>query len=202
MASGAAQQTALMTFDEFLDFVEHKPKHEKWELHDGTPVMMVGGTEGHSLLLGNLLAALHAPARRQGCRAMTSFFTRASDRSAFEPDVVLRCGPIDPRRRHAEDPVAVFEVLSPSTMRYDRGIKLERYREIPSLSQIVFVYQDSVRVESWTREGEDWNEEATVLSSLDESLSIPAIEAGLPLAAVYEDVAETLRRSMDRARQT
>ena len=79
-------------------------------------------------------------------------------------------------------------------MRYDRGVKFERSCEIPSLRQIVFVYQDSVRVESWAREIDEWDKEATVLVSLDESLAIPAIETDLPLTDIYEDVADALIR--------
>jgi len=77
---------------------------------------------------------------------MRGFLAQANNHAAFEPDVVIRCGPTNPRSRAATDPVVVFEVLSPSTMRYDRGTKLERYREIASLKQIVLVYQDSI----WT----------------------------------------------------
>jgi len=193
MTNSALQQPTPMTVDDFLSFVDRKPKHERWELLDGAPVMMVGGTEGHALILGNVLTMLHAPAQRRGCRVLTSFFARATDTSMFEPDVVVRCGPVDPRRRYADDPVVVVEVLSPSTLRYDRGVKLERYREIPSLRQIVFVYQDSVRIESWSRDPDAWSDEATVLVSLDEALAIPAIAADLPLSAVYEDVADALK---------
>ena len=79
-------------------------------------------------------------------------------------------------------------------MRYDRGIKLERYCEIPSLKQIVLVYQDSIRVEAWTREGEDWAEEPIVLLSLSETLLIPALQTELPLSTIYDRVAGQLRR--------
>jgi len=194
MSNSAVKQTLPMPIEDFLSFAERRPKHERWELLDGAPLMMVGGTEGHALILGNLLTALRTAAQKRGCRAMTGLFTRARDDSMFEPDVVIRCGSLDPRRRYADDPTVVFEVRSPLTMRYDRGVKFERYCEIPSLRQIAFVYQDSVRVESWSRETDEWDKEATVLVSLDESLAIPAIETDLPLTAIYEDVADALRR--------
>ena len=198
MSNSAVQQTPPMSIEDFLSFADRKPKHEHWELLDGAPVMMVGGTEGQALIVGNLLSPLRPAAQRRGCRAMTGLFTRAVDKSMFEPDVVIRCGAIDPRKLYADDPAVVIEVLSPSAMRYDRVFKFERYREIPSLRQIVFVYQDSVRVESWLRGPDEWDEEATVLLSLNESLALPAIEASLPLSTVYEDVADALRRSRRR----
>ena len=183
-----------LTVDDFLSFVAREVGHERWELLDGVPVMMAGGTEGHALILGNLLAALRSPAQGRRCRVMTGLLTHATDHAIFEPDVVLRCGPVDPRRRYADDPAVVFEVLPPATLRHDRGLRLERYREIPSLRQIVLVYQDSVRIESWSRDGDEWSEEATMLVSLDDHLAIPSIAADLPLSSVYEDVADALGR--------
>ena len=50
--------TRLMTTDEFLAWEhERTPKHE---LVDGVPRMMSGGTQAHSLLQGNVFAALRA----------------------------------------------------------------------------------------------------------------------------------------------
>jgi Uma2 family endonuclease len=184
-----------MTVDDFLSFLDSKPEREnqKWELHNGVPKLRTGGTAAHAMIAGNIDRALFGQARDRGCEVMRGFL-QANDHAAFEPNVVIRCGPTNPRSRAATDPVIVFEVLSPSTMRYDRGIKLERYREIPSLKQIVLVYQDSIRVEAWTREGEDWAEEPIVLLSLSETLLIPALQTELPLSTIYDRVADTLRR--------
>jgi Uma2 family endonuclease len=179
----AVPRSESMTVDEFLRFIDSKPEREnqKWELHDGAPVMMVGGTAAHAIIAGNIDRALFPQARERGCEVMRGFLASAGDRSAFEPDVVVRCGPMNPQNRYAADPVVVFEVLSPSTMRYDRGIKLEGYRGIPSLRQIVFIYQDSIRLESWSRDGGDWAEEPVILLSIDEALPIPALATELPL---------------------
>jgi Uma2 family endonuclease len=191
----AVPRSELMTVDDFLRFIDGKPEREnqKWELHDGAPVMMVGGTAAHAMIAGNIDRALFPRARERGCEVMRGFLAQASDRSLFEPDVVIRCGPTGPRSRYAADPVVVFEVLSPSTMRYDRGIKLEGYRRIPTLRQIVLVYQDSVRIESWSREGEEWAEEPVVLLSVDQTLAIPALATELSLALVYDRLPDLLR---------
>ena len=188
--------TAPMTVEDFLMFLDGEPerKDQKWELHDGVPKLMVCGTAAHSMIAGNIDRALFGQARDRGCEVMRGFLAQANNHAAFEPDVVIRCGPTNPRSRAATDPVVVFEVLSPSTMRYDRGTKLERYREIASLKQIVLVYQDSIRLEAWLREGEDWTEEPIILLSLEEALSIPALQTDLPLSAIYDRLADALRR--------
>ena len=114
----AATQSELMSVEDFLRFIDAKPEREdqRWELHDGAPVMMVGGTAAHAMIAGNIDRALFPRARDRGCELMRGFLAKAGDRSAFEPDVVIRCGPMNPRSRYATDPVMVFEVLSPSTM--------------------------------------------------------------------------------------
>ena len=157
MSNNALQQTTPMTVDDFLLFLDSKPEREnqRWELHDGVPKLMTGGTAAHAMIAGNIDRTLFGQARDRGYEVMRGFLAQASDHAVFEPDVVIRCGPTNLRSRAATDPVIVFEILSPSTMRYDRGIKLERYREIPSLKQIVLVYQDSIRLEAWLRDDED-----------------------------------------------
>ena len=58
MADSAARALDPMTVEQFLAFCETLPDGEKWELHDGRPVMMVGGTAGHSIIANNLARAL------------------------------------------------------------------------------------------------------------------------------------------------
>ena len=194
MPGDAARHLEPMSVEELLAFGERRPPDERWELIDGVPFLMTGGTAAHSLILGNLFGPLDACARQRGCRAMTSFLSRISDRSAFEPGILVRCGPIDLGDRYSEDPVLVLEVLSPSTMRRDRVLKFEQYRGLPTLRQIVFVYQDSVRVESWLREGDDWQDEPVLSLALEDSLAVPALGTSLPLREIYEGALPPRRR--------
>lgn len=180
-----------MTSQEFLAFVDAHPR-EKWELIDGRPVAMGGAVLRHALLGGNIAEALGPLARAKGCRVLRDMFLRAAanDSQIFDPDVMIRCGPLDDQRaRILDDAAVVFEVLSPSTMAYDRGVKLEAYLATPSMRQVVIVYPGEVRVEAWLREdGGAWIEEPLVLKALDAALPVPVIETGLPLEAIYEGV--------------
>lgn len=56
----------------------------------------------------------------------------------------------------ATNPVVLVEVLSDSTRSDDRGEKLDRYRTIPSLQQVVLVEPDAPDVETWTRGPTGW----------------------------------------------
>ena len=56
------------------------------------------------------------------------------------------------------NPNVIVEVLSPSTERYDRGLKWESYRTLPSVLDYLLVSQTSARIEHYRREaGSDWH---------------------------------------------
>ena len=183
----AAEVIETMDVDAFLAFLDQRPG-ERWELHDGVPTMTVGGTAAHAQIAGNIDRALYDAAKKRGCRTFRGLLLPTSDYSSFEPDVIVHCGSLAANERLATNVKIVFEVLSPSTMRYDRGIKLDGYRRTQSIEQIVFVYQDSVRVESYFRDGDSWRPNPKVLLSRDDSLAVPILGASLLLEDVYLDV--------------
>ena len=65
------------------------------------------------------------------------------------PDIVIYCGEpeFDDDADTLLNPVAIVEVLSESTEKYDRGIKSSHYRRVPSLLEYVLVAQDRMHVE-------------------------------------------------------
>ena len=85
--------------------------------------------------------------RRQHAR---SGFGHSSSKNKFKPDVMVRCGPIIPSN-YVTDPIVIIEVLSPSTMDRDRGVKLEFYKELASVQHIVFAYSHFPRIEHYVR---------------------------------------------------
>lgn len=125
------------------------------------------------------------------CQSFTSDFrVRVSPRTYTYPDVIVVCGkPIlaDERQDILTNPKVIFEVLSPSTERYDRGVKLRHYRSIESLQDYVLVSQDQIRIEQYTR-GERGIWAFRDYASSDETLAIPSIGVSLPLARIYERV--------------
>jgi Uma2 family endonuclease len=188
VSDSAARHSQAMSVEAFLAFCESLPQTQRWELIEGVPVMMTGGTAAHSLIISNLVGVLDPPARRRGCRAMTSFLAWISDRNAFEPDVTVQCGPVAAQSQYTTDPVVVIEVLSRSSMRRDRVLKFEGYRQVASVQQIVLVYQDSLRIESWLRENDDWGE-PVVLTRPEDRLAVPVLGASVAIPDIYEGVA-------------
>jgi Uma2 family endonuclease len=79
----------------------------------------------------------------------------------------------------------IFEVLSPSTEKYDRGVKFQHYRTIESLKEYILVDQNQVRIEQYVRQADNtWT--LRDYQSLQDELSIASIGVSLPLSRVYD----------------
>jgi Uma2 family endonuclease len=178
-----------MTGDAFVQWMETWRDIDKWELHEGQPVAMTGGTARHDIIASNIDSTLR-PLRKRDCRAHRDILLRspANDGFGVFPDVYVRCGPVNDRKTWLDDAVAVFEVLSPSTMRIDRGYKFEQYSLFPTIKHICMVYQNETRLEMWTRDDAgEWIDEPTILRTLDETLHLSAFELDIPMAEIYAD---------------
>jgi Uma2 family endonuclease len=104
------------------------------------------------------------------------------------PDVMVWCGPMEPARNFVTTPLIVVEVLSPSSMDNDRGAKLRLYKTgFQTLRQIVLVYQDQMRVETYERVDTGWD--LLTLSRPEQTLMFSALVFGMTLADVHGGVA-------------
>ncbi|WP_170263495.1 Uma2 family endonuclease [Blastochloris sulfoviridis] len=151
-----------MTVDEFL--VWQLDQDERFELVDGRPVplrAMTGASNVHDVVTTNLLGLLWAALRGKPCRVATADTAlRTKISSARRPDVTIDCASPERTSYEARHPVAVFEVLSPSTRKIDRFTKLEEYRRHPALRHIVLIDPDAVSAKHYHRSaGGEWADE-------------------------------------------
>ena|ERR1700681_392424 len=160
---------------------------------DGELFAMTGASRVHNLIAGNVFASLHAQLLGSPCEVYTNDMrVRTPTDLLTYPDVVAVCG--EPRFSDAEfdtllNPKFVVEVLSKSTEAYDRLTKLDHYRTIPGLEEIVSVAQDRVRIEHWRRQADgSWLVEE--LADLGRTLELVSVSCNLPLATVYRRVFE------------
>lgn len=175
-----------MTVDEFfeIDF----PSDRKYELVDGIIQMMTGGTPAHARVASNILGFLYGKLSGSGCRAYNSDIgVRVSENDLRYPDVSVFCGnPATPereRQRAFDDPVVVFEVLSPSTERDDQGIKLAEYRVLPSVDTIVHVDPMKELTRVLQRLGPtSWRDD---LFAQPHDVALPALGLVLPHDAIF-----------------
>ena len=79
----------------------------------------------------------------------------------------------------------MVKVLSPSIAATDRLLKLDDYRLIPSVTDIVFIAIGEIRVEHWRRTGKVWT---VALLGPGDRLELPDLGAFAELDALYADL--------------
>ncbi|MBF0394755.1 MAG: Uma2 family endonuclease [Alphaproteobacteria bacterium] len=167
------------SLDEFLDWEARQA--ERWELADGQPVMMAGGTQAQALIAVNLLTMLRPLLRGTPCRPSGSDLrvpVPATGNCRY-PDITIDCGEFRPDAHDVSMPVVVFEVS-------DRTKKLKDYDSIPSIRQYVCLFQDEPRVSVWLRGGDGRLVPQDDVTGLDASFTVVGIDQPLALAGIYE----------------
>jgi Uma2 family endonuclease len=169
-----------LTVEEFLDWDDGTDRRH--ELVDGRIVAMAPPSEVHATIVSNLTIRIGNQLRAP-CRVLGEFGARLADRddSFYQFDLAVTCAPADAGRRYIADPVLIVEVLSPSTQLHDRGRKLEDYRQLPSVKEILLVASEQRRVQHWRRDGPRWIVEDLIG---DADLRLVAAHDPIPLAAV------------------
>jgi Uma2 family endonuclease len=175
-----------MSFAEFADALAPLPDEETWELVDGYPIAMMNPpSTPHQVILFNLLLALDRVRPADSSWDVLPGLgvnLAESDANAAIPDVVVKRPPWP--KEWVRDPLAVFEILSPSTRGNDLGWKRDFYIRFPTLEHYVIVEQNSVRVRLASRaDGWVWRD----TSGLNASVTLPALDASLQLADLYKN---------------
>jgi Uma2 family endonuclease len=161
------------------------------EFLDGEIIAMSGGSARHSKLQVNLTLELETALRGTPCQTFSADLrVRVSPRTYTYPDLTVVCGkPLlaDDEQDILVNPKVIFEVLSPSTEFYDRGLKFRRYREIGSLTDYILVDQDQTRIEQFTRgNAHTWT--LRDYQDASETLLIESIGVSIPLVRLYERI--------------
>lgn len=185
----AEPKRRLMSWPEYLAWEAMQPI--KYELVDGEVRAMGGGTRQHDTICNNLRAALHERLRGKPCRLQgPDLKVQTGTGNGRYPDALIDCGQSSADTLQAQEPVAVFEVLSRSTSWTDQNAKFDDYDETPAIRYYVLIFQDQMRVMAYGRDdkGHLDRRRAVVLRDPGENLSIPSLNLSLPLSALYEDV--------------
>ncbi len=187
-----AETLRRMTPDEF--FVWQANQDVNYELVDGLPVLtpkaMTGASRRHDVVTVNILRELATQLRGKPCRPHTDdIAVRNPNLNVRRPDIVVDCKSAPDRQTQASEPRVVIEVLSPSTMRFDRLTKAEEYKSHPSIDVVLLVASEAPSVIVWRRTGDHWTSE--LAEGFQSTVRLPEIGCRLALADIYEDAGLT-----------
>jgi Uma2 family endonuclease len=181
-----AKRRADWTWESYLDWESRQPVRH--EFVDGEVRAMGGGTLEHDTICNNLRGELRTRMRGQPCRPQGPDLKVRAGKNARYPDALIDCGPRTRGVLQAQEPVAVFEVLSKGTEWIDQSLKLRDYDATPSVRTYVLISQDEPRALIYTRDesGRLGLQTARLLEGPDASIALPEFGVVLPFSALYE----------------
>lgn len=136
---------------------------ERHEYFRGELFAMAGGTPRHNALSAAVTIELGIGLRGGPCRVLSAdqrIAARGGDHYVYA-DATVVCGPLELQAGTTDvlvNPNVIVEVLSKGTEAYDRGLKWESYRDLPSVTDYVLVSQGAPRIEHFRREADgEWH---------------------------------------------
>ncbi len=160
----------------------------RWEFDGFRPVAMTGGTVNHHLIGQNVIAALRARLRGSGCRPFGADVGIETIGAAVRyPDAFVTCSKFAGEALAVPGAVVVFEVLSRTSGRNDRIVKVREYAAVPSVRRYVILESTGVGLQVFERTNADEQWTALALTG-DDTLHMPELGIDIPVADLYEGV--------------
>lgn len=105
----------------------------------------------------------------------------------FEADIAATCERHEFGQQALRQPFLIVEILSASTERHDRRVKLPVYRQIQTVQEIALIASDEIYAEVHWRAGPQWITE--ILRSGHSVLSLTSIPIEIRLSDLCEGIA-------------
>lgn len=174
------------TQDEFFAWAETQAG--RYEFDGFQPVAMTGGNLNHSRAIRNIGFALRTRLRSGPCEPLgPDAGIETVDNAVRYPDALVTCVKADGKSHLVPGVVIVFEVVSPTSGRIDRIVKVREYAAVPSIRRYVIVESSSAGLTVFERRTADDAWQATTLTN-DDILHLPEIGIEIPVAEIYEDI--------------
>ncbi len=177
----------LWTQEQFFAWAE--AQEMRYEFDGLQPVAMTGGNIRHSTIALNVRAALRYRLRGSGCRPLgPDAGVQTVNRAVRYPDALVSCSKLRDEDRVVPGVVVVFEVISPTSGRVDRIVKLGEYAAVPSIRRYVTLESTSSDIIVMERTAPDETRRTTALTG-DGILRMPEIDIEIPVSEFYDDIA-------------
>lgn len=180
----------IYTPEEYLELEE--VAEYKSEYINGEIIPMAGASINHNRICRNLIVALDLAFKEENFEAfMGDIRLWIPDKQIYTyPDVMIISSEPEfwnDRNDTITNPVAIIEVLSPSTKSYDRQDKFMAYRSIPSFQEYLLVEQSHIYVEHFSKLApkhwsmKEYNQE-------DEAIELVSVPFQISIADLYNKV--------------
>jgi len=180
-----APLSGSMDVDEFMAFMETRPKGEHWDLIEGVAVMMAPASYAHQRIASNLCNLLNSAfaARHLDLYAYFDVGVRSPGVRNFQPqpDVAVVPG-VAGFDYYSECFQLAAEVLSPSNTRVEIDLKLRRYREAPDNLYAVVIDPREFMVETYSK-SRNW--EPVIFKHPDDPIEMPEFGLRCVVADLY-----------------
>ena len=175
------------TQDEFFAWDGHQDG--RYEFDGFQPVAMTGGNINHNRIMLNVQAALRERLRGGPCEPLGPDAGVATTGANIRyPDALVTCSKQPSgEARTVLGVVVVFEVLSPTSGRTDRIVKVREYAAVDSILRYVIFESTGVGLQVFERQSASESWKALALTG-DDILQLPEIGIEIPVTAFYEGV--------------
>lgn len=187
----AAPKYNYYTINDYLA-LERESRGIRHELHEGQLITMQGSSRNHARVVRNLITTIDNHLKEDTCEVFGNDLKVAikSIESVVYPDVSVFCADADFYDEYNDvtlNPVAIIEVLSPSTEKYDHDRKFYYYRQIASIRQYIIVGSTSPYLFSAIKQ-KDGKWLSTETEEPDASITIEPINLTIPFSEIYRRV--------------
>ena len=161
------------------------------EFVDGELIEMAGTTKIHNKIIRNMMVALDAATRREGCELYSETIKLQTTSGKIRyPDIMLCCQPSEDAYLETS-PCFIAEILSESTETTDYTAKVREYLALANLEGYAIIAQTERLVVLYERRGDEWrykhiNSGSFEIPCLNTSLTVDAICEGIEFISAFD----------------
>ena len=159
------------------------------EYFDGEIFAMAGTTLNHNRLTRRVANLVERQAKNH-CAVFTENVKLEVIRDFYYPypDVMLTCNSFDLKQKNKiAYPSLIVEILSTSTEKYDKTVKLKKYKAIASVQYYMLVSQYEMSVELYSRVNDSlWNYEE--FTEKNTRITLEKLDITISLSEIYENI--------------
>jgi len=179
------------TVEEYFEL--ERTSEEKYQYYRGEVFAMSGASPPHNRIVRNLIRHVGNALEGSSCEVFPAdqrikcpalLYTYADASIVCGEAEFIECQGLETLL----NPKVIFEVLSPSTERFDRREKFKHYQDIPSFREYVLIAQDGPHIDHFLRQS-DGSWRLRMMDGLENTLQLETVDCALTFRAIFDHVA-------------